>query len=299
MSEKNFNNSFYKHYKGLEWLSNDSFRPYVLMRKSNRPQKPWHFFKFEGLSQKTLFVDPLLIENVSFVNTILSMEASAFHLSVMTMPRWVFYDCGVMPGLSCGFVCHKDHLTENMKRVLKQNLNELKGDWIPISLFTTIPCAKEGEWVAHNLSSLNPTLPKEQRIYGLGFLSKAFGLAYANIEYCYGITQWDSPAVALHSYYGSFEIVTAYTPIHTYPNTLTYRLKVKTDKWAKFFSKELTRLYYDRNKIHSFNLDARQLEELMTFQKKLETKKGPFFIDSYEARHRKIGAPYIIYEEMK
>ncbi len=290
---------FYKNYEKLDWLADDAFRPYVLMRNQNRIKKPWIFYHFKDLEEKTYFVDPLLMENVSFTNAILDMESSAFHLTAMNMPRWTFYDCGIMPGLCSGFVCHKDRITKNMRKSLRQGIDDIKGDWVPISLFAALPCVEPTDWVAHNLSSINPAIPKEERIFGLGFLTKAFGLAYANISHCYGVTQWDSASVPLHSYFGAFEIVTSYTPSHTYPKTLTYRLKVEPEKWHKFFSREITQTKYDIKKTQSFELDVRQLEELISFQKRLEVEKGPFFIDSFETRQRQIGAPYIIYQELQ
>ncbi|MEZ4873543.1 MAG: hypothetical protein R2827_15140 [Bdellovibrionales bacterium] len=78
------------------------------------------------------------------------------------------------------------------------------------------------------MSSINALVPKEDRLYGLGFLSKAFGLAYANIRTCCGMTQWNSPAIRLHSHYGVLEVLTAFTPAHTHAHTLTYRLP----KWT-------------------------------------------------------------------
>ena len=61
-------------------------------------------------------------------------------------------------------------MEEKTRKALK-----LKGghEWTPLSLFITIPSmGPDGEWVAHNLCSANCLLPKEDRFYGLGFLSK-------------------------------------------------------------------------------------------------------------------------------
>ena len=290
--------TFKKFHKGWDWLKDDGFRPYVLMRKPNLVKDPWKHFQLKEFCDKVLYVDPLRVDNVSFIDAILKMEKSAFHFSDMYMERWVFYDCNIMPGLSCGFSCHRDLMTDAMKKAVGEKVFEkMKGDWVPLSLFAIVPCAKHGDWVANNLSSVNPALPKSERFSGMGFLSKAFGLAYANIENCYGMTQWDSSTVALHSYYGIFNILTAYTPAHTYPQTLTYRVKVKPEKWEKFFTGEETKDALSVKKHTSFELDIRQLEELISFQKKLEAKNFSFFLDSYEARHRKLSQPVIIYQE--
>ena len=181
-------------------------------------------------------MDPLRMGDIYFSNALLNMESKAFETSSMPMPRWVFYDCAVMPGFISGFARRTETLPASIRNFLgEQNLH---GEWTPVSMFIVIPTMVENEWVAHNLSSINALIPKEDRLYGLGFLSKAFGLAYANIEVCCGVTQWNSHALRLHSHYGIVEILTAYTPAHTYPNSLTYRLQVDPSEWVRFFSGE-------------------------------------------------------------
>ena len=49
------------------------------------------------------------------------------------------------------------------------------------------------------------------------------------------MTQWFSPAIRLHSHYGFFEVLTAYTPAHSYPRTITYRLNVNPLSGSGFY----------------------------------------------------------------
>ena len=98
-----------------------------------------------------------------------------------------------------------------------------------------IPSQIPGEWVAHNLCSVNTVLPEDERRYGLGFLTKAFALWSAGARTLCGVTQWTSPALRLHAHFGPFEILGAYTRIHSHPATLTYRVELDPAVWPGFF----------------------------------------------------------------
>ena len=111
--------------------------------------------------------------------------------------------------------------------------------------------------MAHNLCSSELVGFPEVKSYGVGFLTKAFGLWYANVEICCGITQWGSPAVRLHTHYGDFEVLTAYTPIHSYARTLTYRLKVETAEWRRFFTSQPAPDFAKRYEFAGFEVDPR------------------------------------------
>src|SRR6185437_5361315 len=100
-----------------------------------------------------------------------------------------------------------------------------------------IPTIRKGEWVAHNLCTANSLVDEGDQLYALGFFTKAFGLWYASVEILCGFAQWQSPALRLHSHYGSFEILTAYTPIHSHARTLTYRSIINGAYWPTFFNK--------------------------------------------------------------
>ena len=219
----------------LEWLKNPDIRPYVYVREENRISKPGSAFELDWFAGKEpVYINPMRMDEVSFGNQILQIEAQAFGAKGMEMPRWVFFDCGVTPGFVAGFAIR----TKALAPEVRENLGlDDTHEWTPLSLFIIIPTMGEGEWVAHNLCSVNALLPKEQRMYGLGFLSKAFGLWYANVETCVGFTQWGNAAIKLHSYYGPFQILTAFTPLHSYPRTLTYRLETNPNMWPHFLTK--------------------------------------------------------------
>ncbi|MDB2426236.1 hypothetical protein N9W41_01690 [bacterium] len=280
----------------LSWLSKDNVRPYVLLRKESRLKDPGKNFDLNWFSHKPLYMDPLLINDVYFADALLNMETRAFEHSDMAMPRWVFYDCGVLPGLITGFALRTETLPQSIRTILGNE--NLKGEWTPVSMFIIIPTMVKGEWVAHNLSSINSMIPKEDRMHGLGFLSKAFGLAYGNINVCVGMTQWHSPALRLHSYYGNMEILTAYTPAHTYANTITYRVSVDPEHWKCFFTGDSPGDFEDKFVKTDYILDPYDEASQVSLHRRIEYCEGPFYLSSKQIKGNKPGSKLSIYKKL-
>lgn len=279
-------------FDSLSWFDGKNIRPYVFVREENRVKNPGTAFDIPWFSTHTEYKNPLLSSNVNFADQILNMEAKAFSAASMEMPRWVFYDCAIMPGFVAGFAIRADKASDELKEMTQAKKT---ASWIPLSLFIIIPTMGEGEWVAHNLCSSNSLVPKEQRLYGLGFLTKAFGLWYANIKTCCGMTQWKSPATRLHTHYGDFEVLTAYTPVHSYAKTLTYRVKTNPLEWERFFTKEPSPAFSGRYSKADFQVDPSSEDSLRSFQHKIEQKLGPFYLDSNQIRNQDLDAPLDVF----
>lgn len=278
----------------LSWLKNAHIRPYVYVRTDNKIDRPGEQSPLDWFSDKTPhYINPLIMSEVEFGNQILELETRAFGPSNMAMPRWVFYDCAITPGFVAGFAIHKDHLPQE----IRQHMPYVgKHDWVPLSLFIIIPTmSKDGEWVAHNLCTINSLLPQDKSFYGLGFLSKAFGLWYANVKICCGFTQWGNPAIRLHSYYGPFEILTAYTPIHSYSRTLTYRVKLESQHWENFFHKLPADDFEKKFQHTNLLVNPKDDASLRDVQKRLERDEGPFYLNSHEVRTKNLDEPLKIY----
>ena len=278
----------------LSWLQNENIRPYVFVRSENRIKAPGSIHKLDWFQDKEpIYINPMEMDQVSFGNQILQVEAQAFGPSNMAMPRWVFFDCAVTPGFVAGFAMKTEAMDKNVRKML--NLQD-EHEWTPLSLFIIIPTmSRDGEWVAHNLCSINSLLPKDNRYYGLGFLSKAFGLWYANVNICCGFTQWGNAAIKLHSYYGPFQILTAYTPLHSFARTLTYRVKVTPEMWPHFFSKTSLKQFEDKFQASENTVDPKDDQSLIDLQRALEAKKGPYFLNSEEILNKGVGAPLTLY----
>lgn len=275
-----------------DWLKSGDIRPYVFMRQDNGfrisdKKRDLDWFPFEPIVK-----NPLRMEDVSFADHILNLEGRAFTKSDMKMPRWVFYDCAIMPGFVGGFAYRTSKMTATMKEKLGAS-GEL--EWTPISLFIIIPSLNPGEWVAHNLCTMNSLVEKEDQLYALGFLTKAFGLWYSNVGTLCGMTQWLSPAIRLHSHFGPFEILTAYTPVHSYARTLTYRSKIDLDYWPTFFNRKVL-AYRSKQYVDSgYLVDPKSDESLKNLQGLIENGDGPFYFNPSEIRTQPLDMPLKVY----
>ncbi len=272
------------------WINSEDIRPYFFVRKKNWFKNPGSFLKdcnwFNKL--KVLKKNPLSMKEEKFSKIILEIESRVFHQSGMPMPGWVFYDCGLMPGIVTGFAYKTSKLPKSIQSILSKDL--LKTDWTPLSLFIAIPCGNQKEWIAHNLSSINALLPKKNRLYGLGFLSKSFGLWYSNIKQICGMTQWQSQALKLHVNYGNFEILTAYTPIHSHPQTLTYRCTLNFNAWERFFNKTKDSTFTEKfEPISGLTINPTDQDSLINIQSLIEKSKESFYLkpDQIKNAHSK------------
>lgn len=276
----------------LDWLDGESIRPYVFVRDENRIHGPGRRFQLDWFPMKPIYKNPLHMKEVDFADQILRLESKAFAASNMPMPRWVFYDCAIVPGFVAGFAIKRSKASKQLLDILTPTDDS---EWIPISLFIIIPSMGKREWVAHNLCSVNSLLPRGQGYHGLGFLTKAFGLWYANVEICCGITQWTSPALKLHTHYGDFEVLTAYTPIHSYAQTLTYRLTVNTEEWKRFFTKEESKDFDRQYKPSEHEVFPENEASLKALQGRLEQGKQRFFLNPAQIRRQSLQEPLRIY----
>ncbi len=275
----------------LQWLQSEDYRPYIYLRKENIFAEPGKYLRCDWFKDKPIYKDPLTMKEVSFANQILTLEARAFQKSAMPMPRWVFYDCAIMPGFVCGFARRTSSFNHREKNILEVNPDL---EWTPISLFIIIPTLRQGEWVAHNLCTVNSLVDADDKIYALGFLTKAFGLWYANVEVLCGMTQWESPAIRLHSHYGPFEVLTAYTPVHSYARTLTYRSRLNFDYWPSFFTQDSS--LASGYRYAGFEVDPKSEDSLKQVQARIESGEGPFYLNPSEIRTQDLGDSLKVYK---
>jgi hypothetical protein len=159
------------------------------------------------------------------------LDAVTFGDQEMLMPRWVLFDCGEFPGIVYGFGRRARELPEEVRahyRVLDRD-----DVFVPLSMWVAIRCAEEGAWFGHNLSSANLLLTGSEQLPGLGTVTKAFGLALTRARKQYGATQWDSDSIGIHLRLGEMHLLSAYTPAHTHPETLSYRIDVEPERiWS-------------------------------------------------------------------
>lgn len=262
-----------------ERLETGDVRPYVFVRSENRIARPGTRHVLDWFPWAPLYKDPLRLDQLEFAEQILHLENAAFHTSAMPMPRWVFYDCAVMPGFVAGFAMKTEKVPAAFAKVLRVSQHS---EWTPISLFIIIPTMKTGEWVAHNLCAVNSLVPEVERMYGLGFLTKAFSLWYANVETCCGMTQWGNAALKLHTHFGHLQVLTAYTPVHSHARTITYRSEVRAQSWEAFFTREPDHSFALNFVNSGLNVDAQSLASMQSLQTRIEAGEGPFFLSAEE-----------------
>lgn len=237
--------------------------------------------------------NPLDTHELEFAEQIYYIEGRAFGPSNMAMPRWVFYDCAIIPGFVAGFAMRTSKLPQSIRDVMRVDPKE---EWTPLSLFIIIPTMAKGQWVAHNLCAINSLLPDRDRLYGLGFLSKAFGLWYANVESCLGMTQWGSPALKLHTHYGHMQIVTAYTPVHSHAKTITYRVEVDTACWEKFFTRDEDIGFLQKYAPSQLIIDPKNEQSMIELHSRIQRGEGPYFLSAADIAAQKLTDPLIVYQ---
>ncbi len=276
-----------------KWLGSDDIRPYVFVRPENKIDQPGTRHRLDWFKQEPIYKNPLDLKELPFANAIYQIEWKAFGHQDLAIPRWVFYDCAAMPGFIAGYAGRTKTLPKKIRDLLHYSD---ENEWCPLSLFIIIPTMKKGEWVAYDLCSVNSLLPKEEQYYSLGFLSKAFGLWYANVAQCSGMTQWGSPSLKLHSNYGHLEMIGAYAPLHTHAKTMTYRCQVDAEVWEKFFTKEQDLGFLEKYGPTHHTIDPHNEESMIQMQNRIQNNEGTFFLSAGEIARRGLKDPLTIYK---
>lgn len=152
------------------------------------------------------------------------LDAITFGDQDMLMPRWVMFDCGEFPGIVFGFGCRAARLPDYAREAYQAT--DRDDQFVPLSMWVAIRCAEEGAWFGHNLSSGNVILHGDDALSGLAIITKIFGVKVTRATRQYGATQWQSKSIGLHARLGSLEVLSAYTPAHTHPETFAYLIEV-------------------------------------------------------------------------
>ena len=197
----------------------DELVPYLVATPWNRPQFDLSPFGLRIPEENV--INPLVLASERFLVLLERLDTLTFGPEGMPMPRWVFYVGSELPGGIMGFARHAEGLTQSQRDLL-----EIERDYkglVPFSMYIAIPMIPRINWMGHNLASLNPVFP-ELGYRGLASLTKGVALRVYGAEYQYGATQWESKALNIHTKFGPLDLITAYTPAHSEPMTLTYRV---------------------------------------------------------------------------
>ncbi len=276
-----------------EWMRSGDIRPYVFVRPENKIESPGTRHKLVWFQHEPIYKNPLDVKELAFAEAIYQIEWKSFGKQDLAIPRWVFYDCAAMPGFVAGFAGRTKKLPKKILELLNYSDEH---EWCPLSLFIIIPTMHKGEWVAYDLCSVNSLIEKDEQYYGLGFLSKAFALWYANVNQCSGMTQWGSPSLKLHSHYGSLEMIGAYAPLHTHAKTMTYRCEVNADCWEKFFTREPDLAFLENYGPTDIMIDPKNVDSMMKMQDLIQNNKGPFYLNAGEIAKKGLTDTLTIYK---
>jgi hypothetical protein len=140
----------------------------------------------------------------------------------------VLFDCGEFPGVVFGFGMRARELPDYARAAYQ--VTDRDDAFVPLSMWVAIRCAEEGAWFGHNLSSANLILKGDDALPGLAVLTKALGVKLTRAVKQYGATQWSSSSIGLHLRLGEMEVLSAYTPAHTHPETFSYRIDVDDER---------------------------------------------------------------------
>lgn len=145
-------------------------------------------------------LDPTQLASAAFLRRVHALDERAYGPRGLAMPRWVFYDCAIMPGGVFGFA-HPAAPGEVAE---------------PAAACTLVPMLEPGAWLLLGLSSADDDVALEA-------LTVAWALRLLGVKELWGVTQWGSPALLRHARLAPLTLVTAHTPAHGEPRSLTWR----------------------------------------------------------------------------
>lgn len=167
--------------------------------------------------------DPLTIGAARFLDRLVRLDRLAFGPEGMPMPEWLFVDGSALPGVIAGLGMRAGEIPD--ATLARLGFDARSHELVPLAMYIAVPVRPPAVWYGHNLASLNRQAP-ELGLAGLGGVTKALGLRVMRCAEQIGATQWASPALHVHTRFGPLELLTAWTPAHGNPATLTYRLRV-------------------------------------------------------------------------
>lgn len=200
-------------------------RPYVVA-----PRSHWADLDLEpfGLCvPEPLRIDPTRLASERFITWIERLDAQTFGPQAMAMPRWVFYDCCEWPSALFGLAARPAAVSPALREVFGVAPDDRV--WVPITLHVAIPTVHPGEFFEHNVGSLGHAIG----LRGLGTYTKAIGCRLLRARSLVGAAQWTGKALGMHLRFGPLELLSVFTPAHSYPRTLTYRHMTDVDTLAR------------------------------------------------------------------
>lgn len=167
--------------------------------------------------------DILSTASARFLDRLVHLDRITFGPEGMPMPAWLFVDGSALPGVISGLGLRARALPPQTRERLGFDARD--NELVPLAMYIAVPARPPAVWYGHNLASLNQQAP-ELGLRGLAGVTKALGLCVMRCTEQLGATQWTSAALHVHTRFGPLELLSAWTPAHADPATLTYRLRL-------------------------------------------------------------------------
>jgi len=177
-------------------------------------------------------IDPQHQRHAALYKLLRRLDRLTFGPFGMQMPSWVFYDCAVMPGALFGHAMRAEHLEPWALAALQVPAGY--DGLVPVSQVIAIPTlagfrderAVPDTWLMYSAESINQVSPGLAPA-GLLKLTLALGLRVFPVKTLVGTTQWRSQKLSSYVDLGPFELITAYTPAHSLPRTLSFQIDIE------------------------------------------------------------------------
>ena len=190
------------------------------------------------------------------------------------MARWVGYDCGLVPGIYFGFGLPVEELNPAIRNGL-----EVPDDYeglVPFSIGIAIPFPDRRSWELIGLGSINQVAPGAGPA-GLTRLTLAFGTSILRDDEIWFVCRWRSHLIGIFAGLGPLEVVTAWTPAHDYPSTVTF--KITPDDEAR--ERLLRGAQHDPDEVTTF-MDGDDMEAMQALQTDIESGLRVHILNSAE-----------------
>ena len=203
----------------------DLFEPYLVASAVGAAGEPRPAPPDMGLAPLHR-VDPHRVASSEFLELLQRLDTLAYGPVGMELPRWAFYDCAEVPGGIFGFAMESQRLPDDVRALMQVGAGRSP---VPLSMLVAIPMLPPGAWHIYGLCAINEIVGGYE---GLRALTLAAGLKMLGVETAYGAAQWLSIELPVHARFAPLELLTAWTPAHTNPATLTWRFKVTPQRVA-------------------------------------------------------------------
>ena len=235
--------------------------------------------------------DPTRTESGAFIQLVKRLDDITYGPLGLSMPSWVFYDCAAVPGVIFGFARPAQSMEPWVLRALGVSA-DYQGP-VPVSLLIAIPRVNREEMLVYTLCSINQVAAGAAP-EGIWRLTLAFGTRVLGCTQLLGTCQWRAPQLGLFAGLGPLDLVTAWTPAHDNPTTVTFRVSTNADARQRLLRGDST----GPEGIDRY-LDADNFEQMKALQAEIEGGLRVAVVGPAEIRGAETRVPLRIHTGME